>query len=167
MTTLTINAALRRIAALKGDIGRLEGRRASCVTYKVGELPAYKLTDLDVQVASTRAELIELKARLAVANATSKITFEGTLRPLVSCVVELQELRGQIVADEGLSHFTKPQAEFKGRETTYVSGEVQSIEVIHQCDLTTAALDSRLAVLRDRFASLNAAVEAANHTVTV
>lgn len=168
MSDITISAALRRIAALKGESGRLIGRRSKSIVYRVDSPPAWSLEEIETGLSDVRKELLDLKARLAVANATNYVTVEGESRTLTSCVTELQELKGQIASDEALLVATKARAEFNVSDTEWTEdGGRRTVEVAYKCDLTTKVLDERIAALRERFAMINASVEDANHKVTV
>lgn len=169
MEKITVSAALRRIAALKGDLSRLEIRRRGAITYQVASPPAWALVDLEAQMKMARKELIDLKVRLAVTNATATVEVPGEgARTLISCITEMQEVKGQLANDEVLMGFTKPAASFAEKERDYdEDGKLRWSETPMKCDLTSQVLDDRLTALRERFALLNAVVEAANHTVTV
>jgi hypothetical protein len=165
---LTISAALRRISALKGTLSRLEGRRPGSIAFRTDSPPAWDLAGVEADIAEARAELRDLKTRLAVANATNEIEVPGgESRTLISCITELQELRGQISSDEGLMAYTQPRETYVERQRDYEGDKIVTVEVPHTCALTSAALDERVTALRDRFAMLNAVVEAANHVVQV
>jgi hypothetical protein len=167
---MTISSCLRRIAALKGTLSRLEGRLPGSVSYETSKPPAWTVPQIEANIASARAELMDLKEKLSVANATTSISvgiIPAESRTLISCIIELQELRGQISSDELLMGYAQPRADYTDRRQEYVDGRAAYVSVPMTCDLTEEVVDKRLDALRDRFSRINAAVEAANHTTQV
>lgn len=167
--TMTISTCLRRIAAVKGDLGRVTERMSESIAYETATPPAWSISDLQTEEAKLRGELVVLKTRLAVANATTIVAMPGTenTQPLIAAITALQEIKGQLSVGANLMRWAKPQADYTKTKRVLLGAQATMVDVSYRCDLTSRQLDDQLAGLREKFASLNAVVEAANHITTV
>ncbi len=164
---MTISQALRRVKQLKGKMGELTARAASVVSHLSSETPKFNFADTRGQIAAVREELVTLEARVAHANATAAVDYEGKLVTIAEAIRRLQEFKAEIAWLGALSlrddTQRAPELDYddkgapvrKMREVTYVTA------------LTEPNRVTEVDALRDRFQKLNDVVETANHTTVV
>lgn len=160
---MKLNEALREIARLKGQLAQWDQRlREAAAAYKSTAPPAYTYDEVVKQRSLCVANLINLKARVAHTNAKTKIQCVDKTITLIEAILLLAELKNEIALYNALpNHATH---DLVMQETTYISGQLQYVEVSKFAALTTREKDELVSTLEDNFAELNAIVEAANHT---
>lgn len=166
---VTIAQALRRIKKLKGQIAEHTSRAQQGVSYVQGKVPAFRFQEEVLARAYARAEMLDLEARVAIANAKKTVTDTvGNKVVLARAVRQLQELKGEIAFLKGLNLRSETVRE---REQTWDDDQLKHItrvnEVVYVSDLTEHDRELQVKGLQDAFEVLNNAVEEANHTVLV
>lgn len=165
--TMTIASALRRIKRLKGDMDALAQRAASAVSHLKDAAPAFPFKETRSLLNATRAELIQLRAAVARANATTTVEWSGKPIALAEAIGQLQEIKAEIswlrglTIREGTTRSSEWDYDDMGRRSRRVE------EVTYVTNLTEVARAKELQGLADRFEQLNARVEAANHSTTL
>ena len=162
----TLNQALRQTAALKGKIKETEGRMERSVHYNENKPPAYEFTKLMEQRTKLVDELVKLKTATAMAEARVQLK-DGKF--LCAAVRELSELRAGISFYDNLCVLDQEKVIEETTETAYVKGELTTIPktVISICLFPETKKAEQVESLRERFATLNAEVEALNHTTVI
>lgn len=165
---ITIAQALRRIKKLKGIIAENQQRASAGVSYDVAKVPAFRFQEAFAAMTQAQLEMVDLEARVAVANAKSKVEHKGNKILLAQAVRLLQELKGQIAFLKGL-HLRNETV--KDRQQDWDDTEMKHItrwtETVFKSDLTEQDRDRQVKEIQDTFEVLNNAVEDVNHTVTV
>lgn len=168
MTKMTIAQALRRIKKLKGQIAEHTQRAQQNVSYEKDKVPAFRFRGEIAARTLAQDELLDLQARVAVANAKSTVVENGRSLTHAEAVRVLQELKGEIVFLKGLSlrdevvkSRDQDYDEVKG---TYVSRMVETTWV---SDYSELERDRQVRALQDRFEELNNTVENHNHKIIV
>lgn len=165
---LSIAQALRRIKKLKGLIAESQQRAVAGVSYDVEKVPAFGYQDSVDAMFALQNEVVDLEAKVAVANATNSVTDGGNSVLLAHAVRTLQELKGRIAFLKGLKLRNEV---VKERTNDWDDTEMKQIarvtETTFKSDLSEKDRDTQVRALQDRFEVLNNAVETANHTVTV
>lgn len=167
MDDMTISQALRRVKKLKGKLDELNSRAQSGVSYKAADKPAFPFASTLEEADSVRAELLGLKARIAVTNATNSVDFDGKSVTLAFAVLKLQELKSQIAWYRGLVVHAQESTSVKEPEMDHVSGRYIYLPVEMRCDLPEAKRAATVDRLQDEFDRLNDAVERKNHAVAI
>lgn len=164
---MTIASALRRIKRLKGDMDALAQRAASAVSHLKDAAPAFPFKETRSLLNATRAELIQLRAAVARANATTTVEWAGKPITLAEAIGLLQEIKAEIswlrglTIREGTTRSSEWDYDDMGRRSRRVE------EVTYVTNLTEVARAKELQDLADKFEHLNALVEAANHSTTL
>lgn len=167
---LTIAQALRKIKRLKGQIAENEQRAKDAVSYDSTKPPAFPYKETADLLFLLQDEVVNLEARVAVANATHTITVGSNAAkfPLTHVIRVLQELKGRISFLKGLVLRSET---VKDRSQEWDDVEMKHItrvaETTFVSALTEQQRDVQLRDLEDRFEKLNNAVEEANHQITV
>jgi len=165
---LTIAQALRRIKNLKGQIAEHSQRCTAGVSYPVDKVPAFRYRESVDAMALAQAEMIDLEARVAVANATATVTDEGNEMVLAKAIRTLQEFKGNITFLKGLNLRAET---VKVRTQDWDEVEMKTLsrveETTYVSDLTEQERDKNVKALQARFEALNNLVENANHLVMV
>jgi hypothetical protein len=166
MNNMTIAQALRHAKKLKGRIDEARTRATGCVSFYADAAVAFDFAEQLKRADDASAELAELQGRLAVANARETLTHDGATVTVAHAVRVLQELRGRIA---WLRALAVKQTE-RGNEMVAVyipaQGHMQTPrEVV--CRLPEATKAARVDELQEKFDTLNAAVEALNHTARI
>lgn len=168
MSDMTIAQALRRVKKLKGMIAEFQQRAQTGVTYDTAKKPAFAFKEAVDSMFATQDEMVQLEARVAIANATATVQEGSTQMPMALAIRTLQELKGRIAFLKGL-HLRNETV--KNRETEWDDAEMKNItrttETTYVSDLTEQDRDTQVKSLQDRFETLNNAVENANHTIRV
>lgn len=165
---MTIAQALRRIKKLKGIIAENEHRAKSGVSYESTKIPAFDFKEAMEKMFATQDEMVQLEARVAIANATASVQDGSNGIVLAVAVRTLQELKGRIAFLKGLSLRSET---VKDRQTEWDDNEMKHIsrvtETVYISDLSEKDRDAEVKKLQDRFEALNNSVEDSNHTVVV
>lgn len=166
MEKLTVSQALRRIAKLKGQIGELRTRAASSVSYKSADKPAFDFKDCIKNIAATQTELVDLQAKIAVANAKTSLTLGNQTVTLTEAIIQLQSMKGDIVWLKSLA--SRAQAETEEREMDYnEAGQRVYTAIKWTCDLPEAERAGAVETVQKRFDELNDEVERLNHITQI
>lgn len=166
---VTIAQALRRIKKLKGTIAEQSTRAQQSVSFIQGKVPAFRFATAVSQLNEARRELLDLEARVAVANAKKTVVnSSGDKVVLALAIRQLQELKGQIAFLRSLNLRSETVRE---REQNWDDEQLKHItrinEVVYVSDLSEADRDREVKLLQDQFETLNNVVEEANHSVLV
>lgn len=168
MSDMTIAQGLRRVKKLKGLIAEYQQRAQAGVTYDTAKKPAFAFKEAVNSMFATQDEMVQLEARVAIANANATVQNGSTQMPMALAIRTLQELKGRIAFLKGL-HLRNETV--KNRETDWDDVEMKNItrttETTYVSDLTEQDRDTQVKSLQDNFETLNNAVENANHTIRV
>lgn len=167
---MNVSQALRRISQIKGSIGKWTARRNESVQWNAATgQPAYPFAECQENLSDLRSELVTLRTKLAIANATSTITLpNGDVVTLTEATIALSEIKSEIAALSGLR--TNAQKEWTVQTTgrySRATGDYEQVDVPHWCSFTTRERDARVEELTQQFQETNAILEAANHRVEV
>jgi hypothetical protein len=169
--TITLSDALRRKAALKGDLARW------CALYPNSNVwaedqpkPAYDETEVRAEITTATEALIRLKTAIAHANATCTLDVlsvgGGHRMPLAEAIYRLAENKSLQVVLAGLGVVSEKESVIDRRSYNEDS-KLVTTQVKQYASVTTRERDAILKALRDEFASLNSKLEHANNTITV
>jgi len=162
---MKLRDALRKVAALKGKISTLESRARSVVTWtSENNEPEWKFDEVIDELSKCRSDLIDITSKMRETNANVQIEDPNTKRmiSLTRATKVLSELRAEISFYDGLS-FKNGIEKFKSWDYDDEGRRVRLIEEItHNSALTEKTRAARIEELREKFAMLNSAVEAAN-----
>ena len=166
---VTIAQALRRIKKLKGQIAEHTSYAQQSVSYVWGKTPAFRFTSQLAALTTAREEMLDLEARVAVANAKKLVTDNSGKKVVLALAIrQLQELKGQIAFYRGLNLRSETVRE---KEQNWDDDQMKHItrviQVVYVSDLTESDRAAYIRELQDQFETLNNAVEEANHTVLV
>jgi len=165
---LTIAQALRRIKNLKGQIAEYSQRCTAGVSYPVDKVPSFRYQESFEAMGLAQAEMVDLEARVAAANATATVLCDGGTLTLTKAVRLLQELKGNIVFLKGLNLKSET---VKTRTNDWDDVEMKHIcrveETTYVSDLSEQDRDKAVKKLQSSFENLNNLVENANHKVMV
>jgi hypothetical protein len=166
---ITIAQALRRIKKLKGQIAEHTSHAQQSVSYVKEKTPAFRFTSQLAALTAAREEMLDLEARVAVANAKKLVTDNSDKKVVLALAIrQLQELKGQIAFYRGLNLRSETVRE---KEQNWDDDQMKHItrvnEVVYVSDLTESDRAAYIRELQDQFETLNNAVEEANHTVLV
>ncbi len=170
----TVSQALRRIKELKGQINVVTSRLQRSFAWaesdskidasldiNIGK-PTYDFYEVRDERAKLVDELINLKTKLAVANATTRIDFEGRRFRMQEAVFFLAELKSELEFVKGLA----------GREGVYriplnvnrfTPGPAEYVDVTYHVAVTERDRDQAVKFVGERITALNAVIEDANH----
>jgi predicted nuclease with TOPRIM domain len=162
----TLNQALRQTAALKGKIKETETRMERSVVYREEKPPAWQFAILMEQRTKLVDELVKLKTATAVAESRVQLK-DG--RFLCAAVRELAELRASMSFYDNLCVLDQEKVVEEMTENAYVKGELTTIPktITSLCLFPEMKKAEHVESLRERFATLNAEVEALNHTTVI
>jgi hypothetical protein len=163
---LNINQALRKLAALKGEHTRITKRLqdSNILVWKKDLEPSFNFEELIGEYNRVSTEIIELKSNIAKTNAHTLIRHGDLLISLAEAVITLQEVKGFIKFYEVLEELAPEHKVYTVAENSYVSGQVNTLRVEMNAATTKKQCVLAQDVCREQFNSLNAAVEAANHS---
>lgn len=162
---MNINQALRKLAALKGEFARIENKckNEEMLSYDTHKEPVYNLQSLLETRSNLSKEIVDLKERIAITNANTKITVNGETLSLVRAIYLLQEQKGFISFFGHLEDMAPHTYLFEVKLNEYVEGKVNTVHQAKKAQITKEACSTIQGVCREEFNALNAAVEAANH----
>lgn len=168
MSELTIAQALRKIAKLKGEIAECDARIKAGVSYDKAKVPAFRFADQLSLWNEAKNEMLDLQARLSVANATTYIEYNGSKMLLAKAVRILEELKGSIDFFKKLSLRSEvvkeKNQEWNEEKSNYVTVTTETTFV---SDLSEQDRDKTVKELKKQFDELNDIVENANHKTSV
>jgi hypothetical protein len=159
---LSISQALRYASKLKGKIADARTRAASSITHKAGEETAFDFKAMLDSADTLSDELAALQGRIAVANATNSVIFEGNQISLSHAVRVLQELKGRIAWVKGLTVLQVESVEQSDVDWDDVAAKSVRKSWRMICRLPEAARAALVDQLQEKFDRLNGAVESIN-----
>lgn len=162
---LTISQALRKIKTLKGKIAKHSANAMTNVTHRTDNAPAYSFENEWEIARGFVDELLEVQARVAIANAKTMIDFKGKTRSLAWCTKKLIEIKGAIAWYSSLS----VRAQEKTVEQSYEYGGAtrERVTIEHTCHLPEAKRAECIQALEAEFGDLNDLVENINHRTLI
>lgn len=168
--TISIDQALRRIAALANVLKDNTQRANAAVAFEVQNLPAFNFTECVELAEKARKDIVYLKDEIASAGARTMLTFEvdGKVedRRLSYWIRTLQELRGEIAFYKALP--VRNQRETEETEMRYASSGVdQPFVKKFNCVLPEKDRAAKVDELQRRFSALNDAVETVNRQTRI
>lgn len=167
---MNITQALRRIAAIKGELSDVSGRIPYAATQYDEEPQAYQFGELMEARDKLLKDLVLLKGKVAEVNATTLVEDGDRKRPLVDILHELTQLKGTIELIKSVN--SKPVAKGVDKDIDWDFDDEgkqvrTTVEKPWTCSLPERDKDALLKKLRDRFARLNNLVETANAVTQV
>ena len=168
MSNLTIAQSLRRIKKCKGRIAELKSRAMQSVSYAADKKPTFDFKVMREELAAAKEELVGLESAVAVANATTSVSFEGKEMRLAEAIRRLQELKDemswlpQLHIQEGVERVPEVEWDPEKERQIRVTREVK-----WQTGLPELERVKEIEGLRDKFERLNDLVETANHRTEV
>ncbi|MEI7512441.1 MAG: hypothetical protein WCK01_03210 [Candidatus Uhrbacteria bacterium] len=165
---LTVSQGLRRVKKLKGLLAEAQTRATQGSTWVEGKEPSFAFEEQRKLRTGFQGEIIRLETAIARANALTRITVEGREVTLAQAIRELQELKAdlawlpQLILRAG----TEESSEYVYDEVTG-RNIPRSKSVTHKAALTEPARVAEIQALRDRFETINDAVETANHRTAI
>lgn len=166
MSEMTISQALRQIKKVKGQLSESLSRAQANVSHKESAVPAFQFSVCMGKADGARRQLVDLEARIAVTNATTKIVHGDQTMTLVRAVRRLQELKAQIAWLRGLSVRSQGRTVEKELEYGGVDGH-RNVDVPWTCYLPEAEKAEQVDAAQQEFDALNDAVERANHATAL
>lgn len=167
-TKMSIAQALRRIKKLKGQLAEHTLRATQSVSYEKSKVPAFRFHEEMLARAEAQKELLDLQARVSVANAKAMVQDGEETITHAEAVRRLQEIKGEIAFLKSLNLRNEV---VKNRSQEWDDNEMKNLvrvtEEVWVSDLSEKDRDSQVKVLQDRFEVLNNAVEDHNHKVAV
>jgi len=165
---MTIAQALRRVKKIKGLLYEHMSRAQECASYMEDKKPEFDFDEEVSAMSSLTNEMLNLQAKIAVANSNAIISNDGTECSLTMAIRILEELKGQIKFYSGLTlrHGIEKQKEQMWDENAdkFVT-KVEEINYISA--MTERQRADKIRSLNDQFEALNNAVEDANHVTLV
>jgi hypothetical protein len=156
----TIAQGLRRAKVLKGQIAEATARVQGLVSWIEGQEPEFVFADELKRRMNLVNELVELKTRIARANATATIEFDGRRLTIAEAIVRMGELKSEIALFEGF-HPRRGSERRIGYDE--VAGRNVTVEVRWVAALTEVERSGKLTALREQCTELNELIEEANH----
>lgn len=95
-TMTTISQALRQAARLKNQISEWQNRAQNSLIFVEGTSPPFDFIEMSNNAEQCAAKLSALKAKIAIANATTRLVYKDKTLALVEAIAVLQELKGRI-----------------------------------------------------------------------
>ena len=161
---MNISQSLRRVAFLKGEYHRLAEKLPDSITFREGNEPSFRFEELWNDMETISRELQDLRARIAFANATTMVEVDGRDRTLISLINELRELKAYMAVLQKIIPKTRTHSRREATEwNSYTKTEKQFVVI---CDYTERQADADYRAARQRFAKINAALEAANQSTS-
>jgi hypothetical protein len=96
MSKLTVSQALRAVKSTKGRIAELKTRVAQSVSHVDGVETTWDFETSKSDLAKAKERLIGLKSAIAIANATTFITFEDRELTLAEAIRRLEEFKDEM-----------------------------------------------------------------------
>lgn len=170
---MNMSSLIRRIASLKGEMGSWSERAKRANVQIVGKKYPYSYEECNAKIAEIKASLIKSKTALAIANSSTMITWhivdsEGSRSvtgTITEAILTMAEVKAQIALLDSVLTLDS-DSETEDSWTGYGS-ERTKVVVERKCSMTTRKKDEEKDRLQALFASINAAVEAANHSVQI
>ena len=162
---MNITNALRRIAILKGEIARWDTRLSQSIIYRETAVPAYPTAECFETLSKLTTEMLDLRQRVAIANATHTITIDDESFTLAGTILTMAEVKSRLAVLNRLA--CQATATVTLKETSYIGGVAAQTEYTQCCDLVTRERDTRVSQLEESFQKMNALLEAANHTTKI
>lgn len=169
---MNISQGLRQVSTLKEKIKQYTTYLQNNATWEEGEDPIYPFFEILCKRTEAVREMASLQARVAAANATNTIEYEGNKITLSHAVKLLSELKASISLLNVLTS-NKTETNTVNSVTWEPDPEDYSKRVrIEKTTTTHYALIHRdkaemLEKLKEQFQILNDQVEAANHRITI
>jgi hypothetical protein len=176
MPKMTLSRLLRLVAAKKHDMATWGARIAVSNVVLDGKKQSYTFQECSDVLAKTRSELVRAKALLQKANVENMIQYHevGTSEDAVSetksismaeAILLLAEIKAEIALLQGLKVLDS-----KSESTSSYEGygaDRKEVKMNFLCSLTARERDTKVEFLNEKFAAINAALEAKNQTVIV
>jgi len=169
--TMTVDDALRRIAALKGQLGEQRRRGEASVSWTgtpdgAEDKPAFDLKACIEKANGVRQELVTLQAAVHVANSVAKIDHNGRMITVGEAVRWCEEYKSEIKWLKGLDS----QAQQKtGREEFGYDDEGKRVRVVkmHYCALPQAERAAAVDAVQEKLDRLNLLINKSNRKTEV
>lgn len=165
---MNISEALRKIKKIKGDLALEQNKMKLSCSWKVNDEPAWKFEEARDNLVTLTEELLELEAKVAQANAVTKVSFRNKEMTLAYVIRFLQETKSQIALYESLVVKTKPEIE---RDSVYDEEKEKYVTVKNEVKwasaLTEISKEQKVKELKKLFDELNTVLENSNHKTSV
>jgi phage pi2 protein 07 len=169
--SLTIAQALRKVKKLKGLIAEHKARAITGVSYVSDVIPAFRYAEEVAAMDLAVAEMLDLQARIATANATTiveDVLVNGRVVNLAHAVRLLEEAKSKI---DFLQKLVLRTETISTRDYVYDQTSEKNVIVTKVVqfvsDLSEKERDSQVKKMQDLFEQINNSVEDLNHKVLV
>ncbi len=163
---ITVSKALREAKKLKGEIGVLDARLASCVSWSGDEKPEFDFAETRALRASKVEALTALKTKIACSNAVTQVEVEGRSMTVTEAIRRMEETSGELKLIERLP------LERRGTRLAHTgayddrSRPVMAPVQFHSA-LSEVERAAEVTALKARCEALNEALEDSNHQTLV
>jgi hypothetical protein len=172
----TVAQALRRIKQLKGKIALLSIRVRESVSWvesdteaelstgiRTGQ-PPYDFAAVRTELATAVHELLDLKTRLAIANANTEVDVVGVRMPIQRVVFVLAELKTEKQLVESLAVGKTGTYKIRVSDGLAAYGrEPEYATLTYKVAISEVERDTYVAALGEKITHLNSIIEDANH----
>ena len=173
MTKISLSTLLRRIAAEKQKLSSIDRKIPASNIYKNKDDLSYELPELLLQRNQATQTLIKYKTILQKANCENQISYHDTLDQgsatktiyLSEAIFLLQELKSEIALLNQINVLAKN--EVTQQQQVYNNGKYETTTCKSFCFITERERDKRVELLKEQFAAINAAIEAANNLIVI
>ena len=165
MTEISISQALRYSGKLKKQLSDAKERAQRSISHIKGQGTAFSFQEMFDKVNSITDELATLKGKMAIANATNTIDYNGNKITLAYAIRILEEIKGKIAWLKGLPCQQLPETTSTDRVWDEDSDKSVPKTVVTICHLPEASRAELVDNLQEEFDNLNNIVESVNHVV--
>jgi hypothetical protein len=164
----TVAQALRRIKRLKGQHSLLTQRARESVHWTGESKPVFDFTEVVKEREEVTRELIELKAAIAHANATTKVEFEGQSRTIQELVFLMAEFKDEVTFYANLPIRKEKEEVEEAKDWDYDPTSEKRVRVVekiyHHSVLSERERVEKVDKVRRQIDALNDLLESSNHT---
>lgn len=163
----TIAQALRRIKDLKGALARCDERMMGSARWEAENEPAYKFDALNTERVELEGQIVSLRTRIAVANATTSVRMGDKSILLAGAVHRQAEIKGRIALLNRLPVQVRHEMERSDSQRVY--DEATGRYLVEKTSTTTCvAMTEReraekVEELQQELRDLDEALQEANH----
>jgi len=180
---ITVGAALRQLAALKGKIAKSTVNALNAVQYPENEKPVFKYQDEQTKRTELIKKFVDLSAAVAESNGATRIDCGDDIGSISAAklIRILQETKGEIAYLKnvgtkalGTKKVILEQRRDKREDIVDANGRFSGqriVEVIEQTtivsEITTKEVAEKIEELEAKFERLNMLLEKSNHTTLI
>lgn len=167
----TIASAIRTIKSLKSNLSNNSQRLTACVNYNEENPPAWDFDLLLEERKILQEKLIKFETAVAVANANTKLEYNGNKQSLCFWIKKLAEIKSDIATLSLLYSNPLDKTINKTPVNKYhpSTGQLytETVEIVHICRLPQAKKANLIDQMQKEFDELNILVERTNHKTLI